>query len=122
MLTAVCDIEEKKANELAGKYKAKAYTHIEEMLQAHPEIDVIAICSPNGLHAEHSIKALTAGFHVLCEKPMAITTADCGRMIQAAEKSNKRLFAIKQNRYNPPVAAVKALVDEGRLEISSVSS
>lgn len=114
-LVAVCDIEEHKARELGGKYDAKAYQQLDDMLKTHPEIDVIAICSPNGLHAEHSIRALTAGFHVLCEKPMAITVADCGKMIQAAEKSNKRLFAIKQNRYNPPVAAVKNLVDEGRL-------
>lgn len=114
-LSAVCDVVREKADALAGKYNAKAYYSIEELLQQEKGIDVIAVCSPNGLHAEHSIKALTAGFHVLCEKPMAISVADCGKMIQAAEKSNKRLFAIKQNRYNPPVVAVKNLVDEGRL-------
>jgi predicted dehydrogenase len=85
------------------------------MLAAHPEIDVIAVCSPNGLHAEHSIKALKAGFHVLCEKPMALSVYDCGEMISAAERANKRLFIVKQNRFNPPVAAVKAIIDEGRL-------
>ena len=115
VLTAVCDVVKEKADSLAKKYNARAYYSVEELLAGEQGIDVVAICSPNGLHAEHSIKALTAGFHVLCEKPMAITVADCGRMIQAAEKSNKRLFAIKQNRYNPPVAAVKNLVDEGRL-------
>ena len=78
-------------------------------------MDVITICSPNGLHAEHSIKSLDAGFHVLCEKPMAINVHDCGEMIKAAERNNKRLFAIKQNRFNPPVAAVKAAIDEGKL-------
>jgi UDP-N-acetyl-2-amino-2-deoxyglucuronate dehydrogenase len=66
------------------------------------------------LHAVHTIKSLNAGFHVLCEKPMAINVHDCGLMIQAAEKNNKRLFAIKQNRFNPPVAAVKKAIDEGR--------
>jgi predicted dehydrogenase len=114
-LVAVCDVVKEKADEMAKKYGVKAYYSPEEMFAAEKHIDVMSICSPNGLHAEHSIKALTAGFHALCEKPMALTVADCGRMIQAAERANKRLFAIKQNRYNPPVAAVKQLLDEGRL-------
>ena len=108
-------MEKDKADAMAAKYKARAYYSVETLLAEEKEIQVVSVCSPNGLHAEHSIKSLQAGFHVLCEKPMAISVADCGQMIQAAEKSNKRLFAIKQNRYNPPVAAVKKIVDEGRL-------
>ena len=114
-LVAVCDNVKEKADQFAAQYQTKAYYSVEEFLSKSPSMDVVAICSPNGLHAEHSIKVLQAGFHALCEKPMAITTHDCGRMIQAAEKANKRLFAIKQNRYNPPVAAVKKLIEEGRL-------
>jgi len=114
-LVAVCDIDEAKATALAGKYGAKAYKNVDEMLKAHKEMDVIAVCSPNGLHAEHSIKALKAGFHVLCEKPMALSVQDCGDMINTAEKSNRRLFIVKQNRFNPPVAAVKQLIEDGRL-------
>ena len=113
-LVAVCDIEVDKANALASKYKARAFESIDEMLKII-EADVISICSPNGLHAEHSIKSLKAGFHVLCEKPMAINVNDCGEMIKVAEQVNKRLFAIKQNRFNPPVEAVKKVIDDGRL-------
>ncbi len=105
----------KKRNALAEKYGAKSYNRIEDLLAKEKDIQVIAICSPNGLHAEHTIQALNAGFHVLCEKPMALTSAECGEMMKAAERANKRLFAIKQNRFNPPVAAVKKLIDEGRL-------
>jgi len=114
-LVAVCDIAEEKAVELAGKYQAKSYRLAEDMLRAHPEIDVVSVCSPNGLHAEHTIKALKSGFHVLCEKPMALSVQDCGEMINAAERASKRLFIVKQNRFNPPVAAVKKLIEEGRL-------
>ena len=114
-LVAVCDTVSEKADQMASMYHAKAYYAVDELLAKEKGIDVVAICSPNGLHAEHSIKVLNAGFHALCEKPMAITSHDCGRMIQAAERANKRLFAIKQNRYNPPVAAVKKVIDEGRL-------
>jgi len=115
ILTAVCDVNEEKADDLASKYNAKAYYSIDDMLTSEKEIDVVSICSPNGLHHVHSIKALQAGYHVLCEKPMANNVHDCGEMIKAAEKSNKRLFAIKQNRFNPPVVAVKKAIDEGRL-------
>ncbi|HTJ53441.1 MAG TPA: Gfo/Idh/MocA family oxidoreductase [Cyclobacteriaceae bacterium] len=114
-LVAVCDVVNEKADQMATQYGAKAYYNVDDLLKTEKGIDVVAICSPNGLHAEHSIKVLNAGFHVLCEKPMGITVYECGQMIQAAEKSNKRLFAIKQNRYNPPVAAVKKIIDEGRL-------
>jgi UDP-N-acetyl-2-amino-2-deoxyglucuronate dehydrogenase len=112
VLAAVCDVDFKKAEELAAKYNANAYQNIDDLL-ANEQVDVVAICTPNGLHAEHSIKALNAGSNVLCEKPMATNVTDCGKMIIAAEKNNKRLFAIKQNRYNPPVAAVKEAIDNG---------
>lgn len=114
-LVAVCDVEMEKANALSTKYNAKAYQDLNEMLAQQQDVDVVSICSPNGLHAEHSIKALKAGFHVLCEKPMAISVHDCGAMIKAAEEANKRLFAIKQNRFNPPVIAVKNAIDNGNL-------
>src|SRR5215210_7422205 len=96
LLTAVCDIDYKKAADLAIKYNATPYQYIDEMLEKEKEVCVVAVCTPNGLHAQHSIKALNAGFHVLCEKPMANNVNDCGEMIKAAERANKRLFAIKQ--------------------------
>ncbi len=112
-LQAVCDVDSEKAEGLAKQYGVKAYSNIDDLLAAEKEIDVISICTPNGLHAEHSIKALKAGFHVLCEKPMAINVHDCGEMIKAAESANKRLFAIKQNRFNPPIAALKKAIEQG---------
>jgi UDP-N-acetyl-2-amino-2-deoxyglucuronate dehydrogenase len=115
MLVAVCDVVKEKANQLGKEYNAIPYYSIEELLKSESTLDVITICTPNGLHAEHSIKALQAGFHVLCEKPMALKTRDCELMIRAADEAGKRLFIIKQNRYNPPVVAVKKALDEGRL-------
>ena len=114
-LVAVCDAVEDKAQQLATTYGAKAYTSYADMLAQEPSIDVIAVCSPNGLHAQHAIDGLKAGFHVLCEKPMGLSVKECGEMMQTAERSNKRLFAIKQNRYNPPVAAVKEIIEAGKL-------
>jgi UDP-N-acetyl-2-amino-2-deoxyglucuronate dehydrogenase len=111
----VCDTDSGKAEEVGSRYDAGIYTSVDEMLAAEKNLDVVAVCTPNGLHAEHSIKALKAGINVLCEKPMALSIKECGEMIKTAEKVNKRLFVVKQNRFNPPVQAVKKLLDEEKL-------
>lgn len=114
-LVAVCDSVLSKAVIISTEYDCNSYNSIEQLLLNEKNIDVISICSPNGLHSEHTIKALNAGFNVLCEKPMSISVHDCGEMIKAAEKANKRLFVIKQNRFNPPVEAVKNAIETGKL-------
>jgi UDP-N-acetyl-2-amino-2-deoxyglucuronate dehydrogenase len=115
VLQAVCDKIESRADRLGKLYGSKIYTDYDDLLFNEKEIDVISVCTPNGLHAEHSIKAFRNGFHVLCEKPMAISVFDCGEMIKEAERANRRLFVVKQNRYNPPVRAIKEALDENRL-------
>lgn len=114
-LSAVCDTVPEKAQVLGQKHKAAFYSSIDQMLEKETDIDVVSVCSPNGFHAQHTIKALEAGKHVLCEKPMAISVYDCGRMIDASLNANKRLFVVKQNRFNPPVQAVKKAIDEGKM-------
>lgn len=113
-LVAVYDIATEKADQLASEYKSTIYKDLPAFLN-HKEMDVVSICSPNGLHAEHTIASLNAGFHVLCEKPMAITSYDCEEMIKTAEKCNKRLFIVKQNRFNPAIEAVKEKIDSNAL-------
>lgn len=113
ILKAVCDTNQEKSNELGSKYGANAYSDITTLLQQEKDVDVVAICTPNGLHAAQTIEALNAGFHVVCEKPMAISVDDCGKMIDASLTANKRLFIVKQNRFNPPVVAVKEAIKKG---------
>ncbi len=115
ILQAVCDVKKDKADKLGNEYNANIYYDIDELLEKEKDIDVVSICSPNGLHAEQTIKALRAGFHVLCEKPMALSVADAGQMISESLKANKLLFIVKQNRFNPPVVAVKNIIDQGKL-------
>jgi predicted dehydrogenase len=114
-LTGVCDIIPGKAKSLGDKYHASSYASLESLLEHQPEMDILSVCTPNGLHAEHSIKAFRSGKHVLCEKPMALTVKDCEKMIREAENANRRLFIVKQNRFNPPVAALKDLLDKKML-------
>ena len=114
-LVAVCDIKKDKAQTASEMYTCSAYFSIDDLLTNEKNLDLVAICTPNGLHAEHSMKALKVGCNVLCEKPMATTVHDCERMIHTAEETNKRLFIVKQNRFNPPVHALKKVIEEGRL-------
>lgn len=115
-LVAVCDTDQDKADSFADKYGVKAFYSIDDMLKgSDQELDVIAVCTPNGWHAEHSIRALEAGKHVICEKPMALSSADCRKMIQVADLTGKHLIIVKQNRYNPPVVAVKTAIENGHL-------
>ncbi len=112
-LKAVCDIDKQKLKNLEDN-SIRLYTDYKEMIKDE-SIDVVSICTPNYLHAQMTIDALTAGKHVICEKPMALTTQDCEKMIAAKVKSNRKLFIVKQNRYNPPVQAVRNLLNENKL-------
>ncbi len=113
-LVAVCDIEQEKAAALAHAYGAVPFYNIQSLLSSS-KFDIAVICSPNGLHAEHSILCLQAGVHVICEKPMAIKVEDCAKMIDASEKAARNLFIVKQNRFNPPVTALKEKLNEGAI-------
>jgi predicted dehydrogenase len=115
ILSAVCDTKPERAGQFSKDYNCREYADISSLLQNEKEIEVISICTPNGLHAEHTILSLQAGKHVLCEKPMAISTEDCERMIIEADKAEKELFIVKQNRFNPPVTALKELITKDAL-------
>lgn len=114
-LGAVCDIIPERANKLAAQYNVKAYYNLDDLLENEKDTDVIVVCTPNGLHAQHSIKSLLAGKHVLCEKPMCLTTADGHQMVKTAEEKERKIFVVKQNRYNAPVQHVKKLLEENKL-------
>lgn len=112
-LVAICDIDTEVVDQLPDK-EISYYPKIEDLLSA-TTAEVVCICTPNYLHCEHTIAALNAGKHAVVEKPMAMSVAECDAMIAAAAQNEKIIFAVKQNRYNPPVAAVKELMASGRL-------
>ena len=109
-LVAICDeksIEEK----IDGVHY---FTSLETMLQEE-NIDVVNVCTPNYLHHAHTILSLQYKKHVVCEKPMAISVAQCNEMIEAATENAKTIFVVKQNRFNEPVQQVKKLMNENGL-------
>jgi len=119
-LVSVCDIDKNKADDFGALYNSNAWYSIDDLLKQEKEIDVICVCTPNGLHAEHSIKSLQGGKHVLCEKPMCIAMEAAWSMIDTAHFFRRKLYIIKQNRFNAPIQFVKKLLDDGKLgKISS---
>ncbi|MBI2035425.1 MAG: Gfo/Idh/MocA family oxidoreductase [Candidatus Liptonbacteria bacterium] len=97
-LVAVCDLVSDRVDAIVKKYQGvKAYYNAEDLVK-DDSIDLINICTPSGLHPEHSIAALNAKKHVLCEKPMAFTEKDARAMIDAAYRNQKFLYVVKQNR------------------------
>ncbi len=114
-LAGVCDIVKNKADMLGTQYNARPYYTIEDLLDHEKGLDIVSICTPNGLHALHTIKALKAGKHVLCEKPLCISSADAKTMNEAAIKAGKKLFVVKSTRYNPALVSLKKILDENRL-------
>jgi len=109
-LVAICDSLPQQELGL-GDLKERFYSSIEEMLTAHPEIEVVCVCTPNGLHAGHALKALEAGKHVVVEKPMALSKADCEKVIHTALDYNKTVFCVMQNRYSPPSVWLKEITE-----------
>jgi len=114
VLTGVCDIIPERADALAATCEAKAFYHIADFLAGSP-YDVVAVCTPNGLHAQHSILALEAGANVLCEKPLATTATDATAMMDAASRTGKKLFVVKSTRYNPALISLKNILERGQL-------
>lgn len=110
ILTAVCDIIPERADLLAQQFNARPYYSIEDLLK-NESPSVVAVCTPNGLHAEHSILALENGSHVLCEKPLSISSKDSEKMISAARTANRKLFVVKSTRYNPALIKLKEFID-----------
>jgi UDP-N-acetyl-2-amino-2-deoxyglucuronate dehydrogenase len=110
-LIAVCDVVSKEQLGIADM-KEKFYSSVEELLEKHPEIEVINICTPNGLHARHSLSAIESGKNIVCEKPMALTKADCESIIFKALQKHKTVFCVMQNRFSPPSVWLKQIVEE----------
>lgn len=114
-LAAVVDIDSLKAEQYALRYGVPFFTNTAELYTSGIHIDIVVIATPNGLHSIQAIEALENGYHVLVEKPVALTISDISLMQTAAEKAGKNIYTVMQNRFNPPVELMKALLKEHAL-------
>jgi UDP-N-acetyl-2-amino-2-deoxyglucuronate dehydrogenase len=103
-----------RAGRLAEEHGARAVNSLAAMLRDEP-VDAVIVCTPHPLHAQQAIAAARAGRHVIVEKPMALTAADCSAMIAAADEAGVILSVVSQRRWYAPVRRVKAAIDEGRI-------
>lgn len=116
-IVAFCDIIPERAVSGAEKFGvkgAKVYTDYQQMLDAGG-LDVVHICTPNKQHCEMTVAALEAGCHVMCEKPMAKTSADARTMLAAARRTKKKLTIGYDNRFRPDAQYLKQLCVNGKL-------
>ena len=90
------------------------YTSFEELIEKE-EFDVLDICLPTFLHREYAVRAMRAGKHVLCEKPMALTVAEAEEMLKVAEECGKHLMIGQCLRFSSDYLALKELLDSGKL-------
>jgi UDP-N-acetyl-2-amino-2-deoxyglucuronate dehydrogenase len=97
-----------------AKFGGRAYCDADELL-ADPAVQAVIICTPHPLHAAQAIAAAQAGKHVLVEKPMALTVADCDRMIEAADAAGVKLGVVSQRRFYEPVQRVKQAIAAGKI-------
>jgi len=112
-LAGVCDIVPERVAAFAERYNVPAFCSIDGML-GEPDIDVLAVLTPSGLHSEHVIAAAHAGKHVIVEKPMALRLDDADAMIRACDERGVKLFVVKQNRFNVPVVKLREAMEAGR--------
>lgn len=112
-VVGLCDIDEAKLQRVAGEYGVRlTTTECDELIQ-HGALDVISICTPDDLHAEQTVTALDAGLHVLVEKPIATTIEECEAILEAVNRSGKKLSSNLILRFCPRFQEVKRLAEKG---------
>ncbi|MBL7190425.1 Gfo/Idh/MocA family oxidoreductase [bacterium] len=114
-VTAICDIDSNKVRVLCEKYNIpKCCLHADEVF-ADPEIDAVLICTPTNSHMSLTLAALSAGKHVLVEKPIARTSSEAERMVKAAEKAGRFLMTAMNHRFRPDSLILQNFISKGEL-------
>ncbi len=109
-------VDSKPRSELGlDAYEAPFFDSIEAMLADVGDVDIVNICTPNGLHAKQSLLALEKGKHVVCEKPLGLSKANCEEVIFKSLQMSKHVFCVMQNRYSPPSVWLKEIIEKKRL-------
>jgi len=111
---AICGRNREKVENFAMQYNVAAYSDVSEMVDK-AGVETVVICTPHPAHTGPAIAAMQAGAHVLVEKPLATTLADCDAMIEAAKKNGVQLGVVSQRRFYDPVRRVKAAIEAGKI-------
>jgi UDP-N-acetyl-2-amino-2-deoxyglucuronate dehydrogenase len=112
-LAAVCDVLPDRLMPITQAYGVPGFNRLSEMLES-VKLDLVAVCTPSGLHSEQTTEIARHGIHVMTEKPMATRWEDGLRMVKACDDARVRLFVVKQNRRNATLQLLKKAIDEKR--------
>ena len=112
-LVGVYSIHKSKADAFAQKNNCTAYDTLDDMVD-HPEIDIICICTPSGIHLDPAIKCIEAGKHCLIEKPLEVTIEKCDQIIEAADKAGVQIGVVFPSRFYEASQQLKKSLDEKR--------
>ncbi len=113
-IQAVCDSHEENLNQAAATLQVDGFQNVETLLAAKPDLDLVTLCSPSGLHAEQALLIAEGRKHVITEKPMATRWSDGVAMVKACDQAGVKLFVVKQNRYQPALQALKQALNSNR--------
>lgn len=114
-LVAIIDTNPDLKQRVEQNYGVPYYSSLQDFLRSGIQADVINIATPNAQHAEQAVLCIESGNHVVIEKPMALTTADCNSILECAAGNNKQVFCVMQNRYSAPMQWLKELITKGIL-------
>jgi UDP-N-acetyl-2-amino-2-deoxyglucuronate dehydrogenase len=114
-LAAIADVDESKAEAMAAQFDVPSFTADVDALLNRDDIDAVCICTPSGLHADVTVAALTAGKHVIVEKPIDISLDAADRIIAAEKSSGKKVAVVSQHRFDKSTEKVMAAVRAGNL-------
>jgi UDP-N-acetyl-2-amino-2-deoxyglucuronate dehydrogenase len=112
-LAAICDVDAAVLDRHGAKYAVPAYRNLDELLQRESP-DIVALCTPSGIHPAQTVLAAKHKVHVMTEKPMATRWSDGVQMVKACDEAGVRLFVVKQNRRNTTLQLLKRAVTEKR--------
>ena len=111
VLVAICDMDEKRAKEIAGKYNVKSYNSLNEMFDKESKLDACIVCTPTKSHFAIAKKVMEREINVFVEKPLSLSSKECEEMIGLSEKKKLILTSGYIERFNPAVQDVKRLID-----------
>ncbi len=114
-IVALVDTDKAKCILLRETVSFPVYESVDELFKHHQDLDLVSVCTPNDSHVQLVKDCIRKNVHVLCEKPLGLTAEECYGLDELSKVTGKEVFCVMQNRYSPPSALLKGIVQNGLL-------